>query len=130
MVAIDTNVLVRLLTRDDLSQVRAAESFIRQGAWVSLLVLAETTWVLTSVYGVGRPELARSIEMLLDHRQLVLEEQAVVRAALTQFRGRPSLGFSDCLVLERARAADRLPLGTFDRALGKADGAITLEGRR
>lgn len=130
MVAIDSNVLVRLLTRDDLSQVRAAESFIRQGAWVSLLVLAETSWVLASVYDVGRHELARSIEMLLDHRQLVLEDPTVVRAALERFRGRPSLGFSDCLVLERARAVGRLPLGTFDRALGKSDGAITLEGQR
>jgi predicted nucleic-acid-binding protein len=130
MVAIDTNVLVRLLTRDDLSQVRAAEVVIRQGAWGSLLVLAETSWVLASVHDVGRHELARSIEMLLDHRQLVLEEPVVVRAALERFRGRPSLGFSDCLVLERARAEGRLPLGTFDRALGKSDGAIALEGQR
>jgi predicted nucleic-acid-binding protein len=44
MRAVDTNVLVRLVVRDDANQVRAAEEFIGTGAWVSQLVLAETTW--------------------------------------------------------------------------------------
>ena len=48
MRAVDTNVLVRLVARDDAKQIAAAESFIERGAWVSHLVLAETTWVLSS----------------------------------------------------------------------------------
>ena len=42
------------------------------------------------------------------------------------FRSRPALGFSDCLILEIARKAGHLPLGTFDRELGKIDGAKRL----
>jgi predicted nucleic acid-binding protein len=46
-----------------------------------------------------------------------------VAAALEQYRKRPTLGFSDCLILETARKAGHLPLGTFDRNLSKLDGA-------
>jgi predicted nucleic acid-binding protein len=49
----------------------------------------------------------------------VLEEPEVVANALQSFRRRPALGFSDCLMLEVARKAGHLPLGTFDRALGR-----------
>ena len=49
MRAVDTNVLVRLLTRDDTRQVTAAEGFVAQGAWVPQIVLVEAIWVLTSV---------------------------------------------------------------------------------
>lgn len=58
MLAVDTNVLVRLLARDDVSQVRAAEASITKGAWVSQLVLAETLWVLDSVYDLSRAQIA------------------------------------------------------------------------
>ena len=54
MRAIDTNVLVRLIVRDEPAQFEKAESFVAQGAWVSQLVLAETVWVLESVYGFDR----------------------------------------------------------------------------
>lgn len=50
MRAVDTNVLVRLLARDDMRQTALAESFVAKGAWVSLLVLAGAVWVLDSVY--------------------------------------------------------------------------------
>ncbi len=58
MRAVDTNVLVRLITRDDSRQVAAAETFIARGAWVSHLVLAEASWVLMSVYDRGPDEIA------------------------------------------------------------------------
>ncbi len=48
MRAVDTNVLIRLITRDDPRQVTAAESYVARGAWVSHLVLAETVWVLSA----------------------------------------------------------------------------------
>ena len=48
MRAVDTNVLVRLLARDDPKQVKVAENFVSAGAWVSHVVLAETVWVCTS----------------------------------------------------------------------------------
>jgi predicted nucleic acid-binding protein len=72
MRAIDTNVLVRLITRDDEGQARQSDRFVEKGAWVS---------------------------------------------PTAQFRARPALGFSDCLMLQLARKAGQLLLGTFDRAL-------------
>ncbi len=126
MRAVDTNVLVRLITRDDSRQVVAAESFIAKGAWVSVLALAETAWVLATVYELSSKDLAKAIEMLLHHRALVLQDPDTVAAALDLFRAKPALGFSDCLLLHLARKAGHLPLGTLDRNLGKVDGTQKL----
>jgi len=115
MLAVDTNVLVRLLARDDADQVSAAEAFVSRGAWVSHLVLAETFWVLDSVYDLTRAQIATAIEMLLNHRELSLQDADVVTAALDHYRRRPAIEFSDCLVLEIARKAGHLPVATFDR---------------
>lgn len=92
------------------------------------MVLVETVWVLESVYDVDARGRAKAVEMLLNHRELSLEAPEVVERALDHFRRRPSLGFSDCLVLEAARKAGHGPLGTFDRELGRLDGAVLLAG--
>jgi len=126
MLAVDTNVLVRLIARDDSAQVVRAEQFVKKGAWVSHLALAEMVWVLDAVYERNADEIAIAIELLLNHADLSLQDPDVVEAALGTFRRRPSLGFSDCLLLEIARRAGHLPLGTFDRELGKLDGAQRL----
>jgi len=126
MRAIDTNVLVRLITRDDSRQAASAESFIEKGAWVSVLTLAEAMWVLASVYNLNPKSLAQALEMLLNHRDLVLQDPETVAGALELFRARPALGFSDCLMLQLARKAGHLPLGTFDRRLAKVDGTEKL----
>jgi predicted nucleic-acid-binding protein len=126
MRAIDTNVLVRLVTRDDSRQAASAESFIDKGAWVSVLALAEAAWVLASVYKLSSKDLARAIEMLLNHRDLVLQDAETVAGALELFRAKPALGFSDCLMLQSARKAGHLPLGTFDRNLAKVEGTQKL----
>ncbi len=126
MRAIDTNVLVRLLTRDDARQVAAAEQFIEGGAWVSVLAIAEALWVLDSVYKRSPAGLANGVEMLLQHDRLVLQDSDAVDAALVAFRAKPTLGFSDCLMLELARKAGHLPLGTFDHNLSKCKGAEKL----
>ena len=126
MRAVDTNVLVRLLVRDDEGQVTAAESFVAKGAWVSNLVLAETLWVLDAVYNRSPAQIANAVERMLNHKELALQDANVVAMALKHFRIRPALGFSDCLVLEIARKAGHLPLGTFDRTLAKLDGADRL----
>ena len=126
MRAVDTNVLVRLVTRDDAKQVAAAEAYVAPGAWVPHLALAEATWVLASVYGRGPEAIAIAVEMLLNHQQLTVQDADTVAAAIELFRRRPAVGFSDCLMVEVTRKAGHGPLGTFDRALGKVDGAHRL----
>jgi predicted nucleic-acid-binding protein len=121
MRAVDTNVLVRLVARDDADQVRAAEEFVGKGAWVSNLVLAETLWVLDSIYDLSRRQISTAVEMLLNHRDLTLQDADVVSSALDHYRTRSKIGFSDCMVLEIARKAGHLPVGTFDRDFAKLD---------
>lgn len=123
MLAVDTNVLVRLLVRDDLKQARAADQFVAKGAWISHLVLAETLWVLESVYERTAVQIAAALKLLMAHESLVVQDAETVSLALIQYQRKPALGFSDCLVLEIARKAGHLPLSTFDRALAKLEGA-------
>ena len=126
MLAVDTNVLVRLLARDDARQAKAADQFIARGAWVSHLVLAETLWVLESVYDRGATQIIEALKLLMAHESLVLQDAETVGLALAQFQLKPALGFSDCLVLEIARKAGHMPLGTFDRTLARLEGAQKL----
>jgi predicted nucleic-acid-binding protein len=126
MRAVDTNVLVRLLTRDDVKQMAAAEAFVANGAWVPHLAVAEATWVLASVYHRGREAIATAVEMLMHHQHLTVQDADTVAAAVEQFRRHPAVGFSDCLMLEVARKAGHTPLGTFDRGLARIDGTRRL----
>lgn len=119
MDAVDTNVLVRLVTGDDPVQAARAEILVRNGVWVSHLVIAETIWVLRSIYGRSPRQIADAIEMFLDNPNLAIQEAEVVAAALTRFRSQPTLRFSDCLIVEIARKAGHLPLRTFDQNLAK-----------
>jgi predicted nucleic-acid-binding protein len=124
MRAADTNVIVRLIIQDDAKQYAKAK---RLGElWVSHVVLQETIWVLSSVYAFDCDKIGLTVSMLLAHEHVVLEDAVAVQAALEQFQEKPGLGFSDCLVLEVARAKGHLPLVTFDRNLGKLDGAERL----
>lgn len=128
MRSVDTNVLIRALTGDDPRQGPAAAAFIQDHApvWVSHVVLLETLWVLESVYDCGKPQLAEALKRIIDNRELFLEEPDVARAALALYQAKGKVTFEDCLILESARKAGHLPLATFDKALGKLEGAQSL----
>jgi predicted nucleic-acid-binding protein len=126
MRAVDTNVLVRILVRDEEKQVASADAFVAKGVWVSPVVLAETAWVLNDWYDLSHDIVAGAIEMLLNHETISVHDAEVVAAALGHYRRRPALGFSDCLILEVARKAGHLPLGTFDKSLSKLEGTERL----
>ena len=89
-------------------------------------MLAEAVRVLDAVYARTPAQLIAALELLLVHESLVVQDADVVSLALTHFRAKPALGFSDCLVLEVARKAGHLPLATFDKALAKRSGAQKL----
>jgi predicted nucleic-acid-binding protein len=85
------------------------------------LALAEATWVLSAVYERGPTEIASAVEMLLNHKELSLQDSDVVAAALRCSRERPALGFSDCLLLELASVA----LGKYDDLFEKRQVVVT-----
>jgi hypothetical protein len=91
MRAVDTNIVIRLLVRDDPRQMAAADRFVARGAWVPHLVLAEVTWVLSSVYERGPEAIANAIEVLLNHQTLTLGTRT--SSPRRKFRRRPALGF-------------------------------------
>ncbi len=124
MAAADTSIVLRLLLEDDDAQTRAARAFLRARAplFVSHVVLAEVVWVLSSLRGFGRRDLGGFVEMLLATAGFALEDPLAVKDALDTFRSSKA-ELSDCLVLAIARRAGALPLGTFDRNLGRLEGA-------
>lgn len=126
MRAVDTNVLIRSITGDNSSQTAIADAFIAAGAWASLVTIIETVSVLESNYRFSVPRLVAALDMLLNNKMLTIQEAEAVSAALALFRANPSLEFADCLILELARKAGHLPLGTFDRRLGGMDGTRKL----
>lgn len=129
MRAVDTNVLIRLVIRDEAAQVEAAQDYIREGVWVSHVALAEAIWALGSIYRRSAREQADAVEFLLNIHGLVFEDAEIVEDALAAFREHPSVEFSDLLILESARSAG-IPLGTFDKKLARVEGAELIRIRR
>ena len=129
MIAVDTNVLVRLLVGDDASQhARAARLFDEHadeaGAlWVSQVVLVELAWVLARTYGRPREEIARAVRALSANSTVALEGAEAVEQAVGLYeRGRAD--FADCLLCARAHAAGCSRVVTFDRAMRGLPGVL------
>lgn len=83
MIAVDTNVLVRLLTDDDREQADAARKlFAAQQIWIAKTVLLETGWVLGSLYGFEASAIREAFTKLLGLRNVHVEDEPSVAAAL------------------------------------------------
>jgi predicted nucleic-acid-binding protein len=120
MRAVDTNVLVRLLTAGDRAQTRRAEAFLEAGrpVWISTVVLVETVWVLSAVYGWTRPQLLALLQAAVASRDFAFQTIGAVRSAVELFVASKA-DFADCLALELARAEGHVPFATFDKATAK-----------
>ena len=120
MIALDTNLLVRLLTNDDARQSAKAEAWLRDNAsartpaYVDHIVLCELSWVLERSYGYARALVHEAIDALLNQEQLKVEAPDVVRQALGWHHSGVA-DFSDYLLAARAQAAGYAPVLTFDK---------------
>lgn len=127
MIALDTNLLVRLLTNDDARQAAKVERWLsdnataRTPAYVDHLVLCELAWVLERSYAYARAQVNTALAALLEHDQLKIESPGMVRQALLLHAGGPA-DFSDYLLAVRAQAAGYSPVLTLDK---KAAGTAT-----
>jgi predicted nucleic-acid-binding protein len=127
MIGIDTNVLLRLLVRDDDAQVRAAERFIAthcspdNPGFVSLVVVVEIAWALRRFYVYDRSQIAAAIGSLLNVAELEVESAADVRSAIADF-STSAAGLVDCLVARTNVAAGCDYTVTFDRKAAKLRG--------
>ena len=124
MIALDTNIVVRLLVRDDPAQTAQAVAVVRGSpVLVATSVLLETEWVLRSRYRVPRATIVEGLRRLIDLDQLTLDHPTVAARALDGF-GQAGLDFADALHLAASHAATEFV--TFDRALARRAGAIGL----
>ena len=134
MIGLDTNVLVRYLAQDDARQAALATRLIekeltatRQG-FVSLVVVAELCWVLSSLYGATTDELAATIEDLLSTPRFYIEKREAVQAAMRRFKAGSSrkAGLVDALIAEIAASVGCSATMTFDKAAVRAAGMTLL----
>lgn len=114
--AIDTNVVVRIIVRDDPDQVSVVDALLEQSLFVPITVLLETVWVLSSRYRMPRLDIADALQRLLDLPAIAVDDPALIVWALEQFR--QGADFADMLHLVASREAEALV--TFDRSMPKA----------
>lgn len=119
MKAVDTNIIVRLIIADDDTQTRAVQALLQQPIWLSLTVLLETAWVLTSRFRHDRDLLVTALTNLIDLDPVVVEEYAAVRWALD--RAAEGGDFADMLHVATATRAEAFV--TFDRDIARKSGA-------
>lgn len=128
MIALDTNVLVRLLTDDDPVQAGAAQRLLETKAslqsptFVDRVALVELVWVLQRRYGYGRDAIADAVVALLRTPVLRLENPARVIGAVRIYRD-SAADFAGVMLVLGARTAGCEALATFDRRAAKLDGA-------
>ena len=116
MVAVDTNVLVRLLTGDEPAQTaRARAIFEREAVLLAKTVMLESEWVLRRLYGFGSDRIADAFTALIALPDLVSEDASAVADAIQWMRS--GMDFADALHLASARPAGRF--ATFDDKLAK-----------
>lgn len=114
MLAVDTNVVVRFLVRDEPAQsTRAGELMRANSVWIARTVLVETEWVLRSVYGYSPRWIASGLRNVAGLPNIRLENGAAVAQALDWFEA--GMDFADALHLASSSGADKF--ASFDRKL-------------
>ena len=127
MIALDTNVLLRLLLNDDARQSRQAQALIDRAVSRSDrvllpdIVLCELEWVLGAAYGVPKPEIVRTLRRLLDTPVFAFLDRSTVAGALAEYEAGKG-DFSDYLIGASAARPGASTTYTFDRALRRAGG--------
>ncbi len=122
MIAVDTNVLLRLLVGDDPAQAaKARRLFDRADAehkaiWVADSVLVELVWTLGRAYRRDRVDIVKALRTLASHATVVLESAAAVRDATDAFE-QGQADFADCLLCMKAASVGCDEVATFDRGM-------------
>ena len=117
MTALDTNVIVRVVTKDDPDQLAMAVKVMKEDRlWVCKTVLLETVWVLAHTYRLSREAIKETLRKLLGYPNLQVEDRPAVLQALSWYDD--GMDFADALHLASSRDAETFT--TFDRKLAAA----------
>jgi predicted nucleic-acid-binding protein len=123
MIGVDTNVLVRLLVRDNPAQLDAAARFMAQRsaddpAFVSSVVVAEFAWVLDKSYGYASEAIHGAMDWLFDSENIVVERSDLIENAVLVAR-EANADISDAIIAALAEDAGASKTATFDRNAAK-----------
>jgi len=131
--AFDTNLLVRILTRDDAGQVEVIDRLMDQADetgeifFVPITVVLELEWVLRSVYKRTKPQMLTALGALLQNASLAVEHHQAVELALDAIEtAQARTDFADALHIGIAATAKHAPLLTFDEGCARLSGAELL----
>ncbi len=129
MIAVDTNVLVRILANDpdQPAQVAAARRLANKAkrVFIPLVVQVGAVWVLESGYGLTKDSIAQALEHIEISQAFVLQDEDSSHRALELYRS-SNADCADCVILIHCRTKG-LTLHTFDKQLGKLEGAALLK---
>ena len=130
MAALDTNVLVRIITRDHPEQTAKAQAFVAaqggEGVYVPPMVLAETAWVLERSYRWGTADIHKALHITAHFGSFRLDDTCHGAIELFKREGARGVGFADCLILQTVKDKHQGPLATFDQRLGALTSALVL----
>lgn len=132
MIGLDTNILVRFLTRDDPMQAAAVDRLFNalsedNPGFVAREVAVELVWVLERAYRLPRADIARALDALLEARELIVESADRVALAAERYR-QGGAGFSDHMILLAGRDAGCTETATLDTKAADAPEGRLLEG--
>lgn len=131
MIAVDTNVLVRLFVADDAAQAAKARTLFDAHAeeddsiWIADVVLAELVWALDRSYRRPRTDIVAVLQALAGNATVRLESSGAMRAAIALYEHGPS-DFVDCLLAIKAQGLGCEALRTFDRKMKASPGVVPL----
>jgi predicted nucleic-acid-binding protein len=133
VIGLDTNVLALYIALDDAAQSALATKLIEslsadEPGFVSLIALVELSWVLSSCYDFSREQLAHTLQLLTQTKEIMLDRPEIVLRALRSFAS-GSADFADCLIERIGAEAGCEKTVTFDAAAAKSAGMILLRGK-
>ena len=131
MVALDTNVIVRYLVRDNPEQAEAARALVEgltpeDPGFICRESMVEIAWVLKRVYRFSRAQISETLVELTASESIVVERSEEVAAAAYRY-GEGGAEFADLMILSAATRAGAGPLHTFDRKLSHIKGTVLME---
>ena len=123
MIGLDTNVLVRYIMQDDVKQAALASELIEaltvdEPGFIPIIVVIELVWVLSSSFELERSQVVQALEVLLQTKEIQVENAAVVWRAVRLYRS-GAADFADCLIERSAAAAGCARTLSFDRGAVK-----------
>ncbi len=130
MIALDTNIVMRLLVRDDLTQAEAAERLIsdltpENRGFICREAMMELVWVLERVYEHSKIDIGEAVLELVASADLEIENHEDVNRCLYRYM-RGGVDFADLMILAAANHQRATPLYTFDRKLARLEGVSLL----